>query len=194
MIATPTEAPHPRTWTKEEYYRLGELGFFRGQRVELIGGTILVLDRQSPPHATVLSLVAQRLAGIFGSQTSVRQQGPLDLEATTEPEPDVAVVLGARRQHLHAHPTSAVLIVEVSDTTLAYDRGRKASLYASAGIRDYWIINLVTPQVEIYRDPIPDAAEPFGHRYSTRMDRLPGDSVTPLALPAAVIPVIDLLP
>jgi len=86
------------------------------------------------------------------------------------------------------------LVVGISDSTLAYDRGRKASLYASAGILDYWIINLVTPQVEIYRDPVADTAAPFGHRYSQRVDHLPGAILTPLALPNSTVAVVDLLP
>lgn len=192
-----TATDHPvreRTWTKEEYYRLGELGFFRGQRVELLEGVLMVMSPQGAPHGGTVHLVAKVLEGFFLPPFLVRAQLPLDLGAATEPEPDIAVVQGTLRQFQVAHPTHADLIVEVSETTLAYDRGRKASLYASAGIRDYWVVNLVTPQVEVYRDPVPDPAEPFGYRYAVRVDRLPGDVVSPLALPTAVIPVVDLLP
>jgi Uma2 family endonuclease len=183
-----------RTWTKEEYYRLGELGFFRGQRVELIGGQLMVMSPQGPPHMGLISTIARVLDGLFAPHFYARQQGPIDLGATTEPEPDIAVVVCPRQSYLTVHPTHAHLIIEIGDSTLTYDRGRKASLYASAGIADYWIVNLVTPQVEVYRDPVPDAAEPFGHRYTRRADHLAGDTVSPLALPAALIPVVDLLP
>lgn len=182
-----------RTWTKAEYYRLGELGFFRGQRVELIAGHILELGLPPPPHATALMLAAHALAH-FQPTCHVQTRMPLNLGATTEPEPDVAVVVGQVRDYATAHPTHAVLVVEVGDALLAYNRGGKASLYASAAILEYWVVNLVDRQVEIYRDPVPDANEPFGHRYSVRVDRLPGETLSPLALPSAVLAVDDLLP
>src|SRR5262249_8310567 len=131
----------PRRWSKAEYYRLGELGFFQGQRVELIEGRIMVLSPQNPPHAGTLDAVAEVLRGLFGPGYRVRVQMPMDLGQTTEPEPDVAVVAGTVQQFLTAHPTSAALIVEVSDTKVSYDRKRKGSLYARAGIADYWIRN-----------------------------------------------------
>ena len=97
-------------------------------------------------------------------------------------EADLAVVLGTSLQFISAHPTDAALIVEVSDTTVSYDRRRKGSLYARAGVADYWIINLVRGQLEVYRNPIPDASRPYGHRYASRTDLLPPAVVSPLAL------------
>jgi Uma2 family endonuclease len=82
----------------------------------------------------------------------------------------------------------------VSETTLAYDRGRKASLYAASGIADYWIVNLVQRQLEIYRNPIADASQPFGFRYDQRTILNPNDHASPLAAPPARILVADLLP
>jgi Uma2 family endonuclease len=184
----------PRRFSKAEYYRLGELGFFRGQRVELIEGHIMVLSPQNAPHTFSVDQVAFLLEQAFGPSYWVRRQYPLDLGQTTEPEPDVSVVVGTRRQYTQAHPTTAELIVEVSDTTLAYDRHRKGSLYARAGIADYWVVNLRARHVEVYRVPIPDALRVYGHRYSSRTDLLPGATVSPLALPQAAIPVADLLP
>ncbi len=91
-------------------------------------------------------------------------------------------------------PTSALLVVEVSETTLYYDRNQKASLYAASGIADYWIINVVQRQVEVYRDPVPDATQAFGYRYASRTILDPGEVVSPLALPGATVAVADLLP
>src|SRR5690349_19571305 len=122
----------PRRWNKEEYYRLGELGFFNGQRVELIEGRLMVHSPQKPLHAAVVAQVDDLARPLFGSGYVVRCQLPLDLGQVLEPEPDVAVVVGTHWQYLTAHPTSALLIVEVSDTTLAYDRDEKGSLYARA--------------------------------------------------------------
>jgi Uma2 family endonuclease len=84
--------------------------------------------------------------------------------------------------------------VEVSDSSLSYDRRRKGSLYARAGIADYWIVNLVRRRLEVYRAPIPDASRPYGHRSSSRTDLLPPATVNPLALPHAAIAVADLPP
>jgi Uma2 family endonuclease len=111
----------------------------------------------------------------------------------SEPEPDVAYVPGTLRQ-VRTHPTTALLIVEVSDTTLSYDRGNKASLYASAGIADYWIVNLVDRVVEVLRNPALSPAAKFGWSYSTTTTHFSGDSVTPLAAPSASVAVADLLP
>jgi Uma2 family endonuclease len=182
-----------RRFSKAEYYRLGELGFFRGQRVELIEGKIVVLSPQKAPHWATVERVRDRLALVFGPSFLVRMQGPLDIGQTTEPEPDVAVVSGTLANYTQAHPTSAELIVEVSDTTLSHDRRRKGSLYARAGILDYWIINLKRRQLEVYRAPIPDPTQRYGHRYSSRTDLLPPATVSPLARPGAVIPVVDLI-
>jgi Uma2 family endonuclease len=183
-----------RRFSKREYYRMGELGFFRGQRVELIEGRILVMSPQNALHSTGVTRVLNALVPVFATGHVVRPQLPLDLGQTTEPEPDVAVVVGDVDDYTQAHPTSAVLIVEVSDSTLSYDRNRKGSLYARSGVQDYWIVNLVQRQVEVYRAPIPDASRRYGHRYSSRVDLLPGAGVTPLALPGVSIPVADLLP
>jgi Uma2 family endonuclease len=194
MATIPRQAGVRRKhWTKDEYYRLGELGFFRGQKVELIEGTLMVQSPQKPPHSNVVDVVAELLRDAFGKGYRVRCQLPVDLGQTSEPEPDVLVVPGTRQQYRNSHPTSAVLIVEVSDTTLSYDRGRKGSLYARAGVSDYWVVNLKDRRVEVYRDPVPDPAHHYGHRYANRTDLVPPATVSPLALPGASIPVADLL-
>jgi Uma2 family endonuclease len=182
-----------RRWSKAEYYRLGELGFFPGERVELIEGRIMVLSPQNPQHASHVDHIADVLRNAFGAGYRVRLQMPIDLGQTTEPEPDIVVVAGTSAQFLNAHPTSADLIVEVSDTTLSYDRRRKGGLYARAGVADYWIVNLVHRRVEVYRAPVPDANRPYGHRYSSRTDLTPPAVIAPLALPQAVVAVADLL-
>ncbi len=181
-------------WSKSEYYRLGELGFFRGQRVELIEGRLMVRSPQGPLHGGTINHVGDVLRALFGPGYRVREQLPLDLGQTTEPEPDFAIVAGTVQQFLAAHPTNAALVVEVSDTTLSYDRNRKGSLYARAGILDYWIINVVARQVEVYRGPVPDPNEPYGHRYSSRTDLVPPATVSPLALPNSSVPVASLFP
>ncbi len=121
-------------------------------------------------------------------------QIPLTLGGRSEPEPDVAVVSGGPRDYLVSHPTSALLVVEIADTTVRFDRRDEGSLYARAGVLDYWIVNLVAAQLAIYRDPGPDATARRGYAYSTRLIGRPGDEISPLARPDARIKVNDLLP
>src|SRR5437763_824928 len=93
-----------RGWTKEEYYRLADLGFFRGQRVEVIEGQLMVFSPQRTPHATAIACMTQVLPPLFAVGHHVRVQLPMDLGQTTEPEPDVAVVIGDPRAYSQQHP------------------------------------------------------------------------------------------
>ena len=189
-LLQPTD-PQPRRWTKAEYYAMADLGWFRGQRVELVEGDVMVLSPQKFVHYATVDKDTEVLRATFGSGFWVRAQAPIDLGTLSEPEPDVSVVRGSRSDDT-AHPTTAVLLVEVSDTTLSNDRGPKASLYARAGIADYWIVNLVRSQLEIFRDPVPDAAQPFGFGYATRTVLSAADFVSPLAAPQQRVAVADL--
>jgi Uma2 family endonuclease len=103
-------------------------------------------------------------------------------------------VTGSARNYATQHPTSAEVVVEVSDTTLAYDMGDKARLYASASIADYWVIDVVNRQLSVFHNPTPDAAQPFGAAYASMTTLGPNDSVSPLAASHASIRVSDLLP
>lgn len=190
-IPAPDE-PTPRRWTREEYYRMGDLGFFQGQRVELIEGEIMVHSPQSWPHASTVDRVAGALRRILENGFWVRTQFPLNL-GTSDSEPDVSVVPG-RREDYSDHPTTAELIVEVSDTTLAYDRTRKASLYARVGIAEYWIVNLVNTQLEVRRHPQPDPSLHYGHGYGSLATLTPPGVVHLLAAPQVSLAVADLLP
>jgi Uma2 family endonuclease len=124
----------------------------------------------------------------------VRVQNPISLDDESAPEPDIAVVRGSLTDYRHAHPARPALIIEVAEASLRFDRIEKGSLYARAGIVDYWIVNLVDRVVEVYRDPGPDLTAPFGWRYaSVERFRQPA-ALTLLGAPAAPIPVAALLP
>ena len=112
----------------------------------------MVMSPQNFAHYAAIDKAAEVLRGVFGPGFWVRTQAPLELGQSSDPEPDVSVVAG-RREDYSDHPTTAVLVVEVSDTTLAFDRGDKANLYAAAGIADYWVIDVNGRRVEVYRDP-----------------------------------------
>ena len=186
--------PRTRIWTRDEFHRMTDLGFFAGQRAELLEGEILVFRPQKPAHFVATDQVADLLRRHFARGFHVRMQGPLDLGPHSEPEPDVAVVKGSRSAYRTRHPRIAVLVVEVSDATLLNDRNRKASLYARAGIADYWIVNLVDRQLEIYRQPQPDPTRPYGHGYGATTILGVKRSVSPLAAPKVSLAVADLLP
>jgi Uma2 family endonuclease len=188
-------APRLRLWTREEYYKMAEAGVFRpGERVELIGGRIVMMSPQNSPHFTAICLVEDGLRTIFGTGYVVRVQGPLDLNPSSQPEPDIAVVRGSVRDYASAHPTTALLIVEISESSLAFDQGEKASLYASAGIPDYWIVNLLDRRLEIYRNPVAMTGQPYGYGYRTGTHYFAADVVVPLVAPQGTIKVADLLP
>jgi Uma2 family endonuclease len=184
-----------RRWTRLEYERLVEAAIFQPtERLELLGGELIIAEPQGTRHAAVVTLVADVLRRVLGASWQIRVQAPLALDEESEPEPDVAVVPGSPRDYLAAHPSRPALLVEVAEWSLVLDRGKKASLYARAGVADYWLVNLVDDVIEVHRQPVPDPAAPYGWRFFavTRLDR--GRHVVPLAVPSARIPVADLLP
>lgn len=184
-----------RRWKRVEYEQLVEKGVFMpGERVELIDGLLLVAEPQSSSHFTAVRLVERALVRAFGEGWDVRAQGPIALDDTSEPEPDVAVVRGELRDYVEAHPADPVLVVEVALTSLNYDREHKSSLYARAGRPEYWIVNLIDRVLEVRREPAPSPSAPYGWDYSSVEVLRPGDSACPLAAPAARIAVADLLP
>jgi Uma2 family endonuclease len=184
-----------RRWTRAEYDRLIAIGVFRADEpVELLGGELVVAEPQGSAHFTAVGLVEDALRAALGTGWLVRSQGPIALDDESEPEPDVAVAPGTRRDYAGAHPARPVLVVEVSDSSLGLDRDYKGSLYARAGLTDYWILNLAERVLEIYRQPVASAAARFGWRYASRERIEPDVSIAPLAAPGARIRVRDLLP
>ena len=195
MVVAVTPAVGIRRFSRLEYERLAELEFFQpDERLELIDGLLVVREPQDSPHATGVRLVLRALREVFGAGWIVDSQLPLALDDYSEPEPDAAVVAGHPRDYRDAHPTRPVLIVEVAESRLAFDRREKASLYARAGIADYWVVNLVDRVLEVYREPVAAPAAPYGFRYRSVTRLRPPATVTPIAAPLAAIPVADLLP
>jgi Uma2 family endonuclease len=182
--------PRARRWTRAEFHRAAELGVFGPEeRLELLDGEIFRKITQNEPHVYVVRRADRLLGALFGPGTHVRVQAPIILNDQSEPEPDVAVVTGGERDYLARHPAAsdALLLVEVADTTLRYDRTRKGPAYARAGIREYWIVNLGNRQLEVYRDP-------SRSRYRTVLIYGADETVSPLAAPHATLRVADLLP
>ena len=183
-----------RRWTRLEYERLIDIGIFRpGERLELLAGHLVVREPQGSLHATAVGLAEDSLRACFGLGWVVRVQMPIALEDESEPEPDVAVVPGARRDYELAHPSRPALLVEVAEASAADDRGPKAGLYARGGVPEYWIVNLVDRVLEVRREPAPSPATPSGWSYGVVAILREGDSIAPLARPAS-IEVTALLP
>jgi len=183
-----------RRWRRVEYERLVDLGVFVGERLELLDGVLLVREPQGSAHAAIVTKIGRVLTSAFGGGWHPRLHSPLALGEHSEPEPDVAVVTGEPQDYIVAHPSTAALVVEVADSSLRLDRRFKAAVYARAGLREYWIVNLVEGVLEVHREPQPaaDAADDWLYR-SVEVLR-PPVTVTPRAAPAARIPVADLLP
>lgn len=194
-IATPVPAGPPRNllWTVDQFHYLGDLGCFEGRRAMLIDGVIVEEGPMNPPHATAATKTEDAIREAFGRGWHVRVSKPFVISTVSDPEPDVAVIPG-RPGDYSTHPSTASLIVEVSDTSLRYDTTVKMSLYAAGGIADYWVLDVNARQLLVFRDPVPDANQPHGHGYSTALTLGPTDTVSPLAAPHATITVADLLP
>lgn len=166
---TPTDSVVPKRWTRSEYHRMAEVGLFGpNDRMELIEGAIIEVAPQGSRHYTVLMRVAHILQERIEGHHHLRTQGPLALADDSEPEPDIALVEGTLDDYADAHPTTARLVVEISDTTLAADRQVKSRVYARASIPEYWIVNLVDRQVEVYTEPGAVGESPTGFGYRIR--------------------------
>jgi Uma2 family endonuclease len=185
-----TAAAHlPHVWTRVEYERLiASGGLHPESRVELVDGEILDMAPQEGLHATGVRLAEEAMRSAFGRGFDVRTQLPVAIDGHSEPEPDIAVVTGTPRDYRDAHPTTAVLVIEVADSSLDFDRTRKLSLYARNAIPEYWILNLVDAVLEVHR-------EPAGGDYARRTVLGASERITPLrAADARGIAVADVLP
>ena len=184
--------PQPWKWSREDYRKLGELGFFDGRRVQLVFGEIIDMGKQGWPHAAALALLVEVLRRVFATSHWIHEQKPFPV-AGSEPEPDAAVIPGSPRNYTD-HPTIAALIVEVADTTLDYDLSTKAELYATANVADYWVLDVSGRQLHVLRDPQPLPKGLGATAYRVHLTLGPADCVSPLAMPTASILVSDLLP
>jgi Uma2 family endonuclease len=183
-----------KRWKRAEYDRLVELGVFEGDPIELIGGQLVVAEPKGTYHTTALSMIEYALRAVLPVGWIVRTQAPVSLDDESEPEPDLAVVPGRPVDYRDAHPARPVLAIEVAESSLAFDRKHKGSLYSRAEIPDYWIVNLVDRVLEVYREPGLDASACYGWRYRSVTTLGPPAVVIPLAFPAVQLAVADLLP
>jgi Uma2 family endonuclease len=182
-------------FTGEEYYSMIDTGIVaEDDPVELLAGWLVRKTTEGPAHRTALDLLGDALAGRLSATWDIRAHAPITV-SEGEPEPDLALVRGDRREcrQRHSGPGDIVLLVEVADTSLARDRGIKKQMYAWDGIPVYWIVNLLERHLEVYTAP---ASAPGGADYRERHDYGLEDEV-PIVLDGVEVgrlPVPELLP
>jgi Uma2 family endonuclease len=185
-------------FTYDQYQEMIRLGLFdppEEHRVELLFGKIVPVYGKSPmspinpPHDdTVDELIDWSGEVLPRGAVRVRVQGSIGIQGfASQPQPDFAWLVPRRYRTLRPTPADILLLVEVSDSTLNKDRGRKARLYARAGIADYWIVNIKERTIEVRRDPV-------GSNYQSIVIYKVGDEVHPLAFPDVSLAVSRLFP
>ena len=148
-----------RRFTRAEYYRMAEVGILGpGDRVELIRGEIVEMSPPGRRHRAFVYNLTRLLSRRLPEHAIVSVQSPLPLTDDTEPEPDLAVLRGREvpYKEREAWAEDALLVIEVADTSLAYDRSTKRRLYAEARIPEYWVVDCAAEAVEVHRDPGPE--------------------------------------
>ena len=178
-----------KLFTVDEYYRMAEAGILGPEdRVELIDGEIIQMSPIGVRHLGCVNAATALFTAAFGVRAVISVQNPLQLNDYTEPEPDIVLLKPRKDFYRHKHPyaNDALLVVEVSDTTLRYDRNVKLPRYAAAGVPEVWIENLEDDELLVYRDPV-------GKIYSTTLTLHAGDSVSVLAFPETIFKVEEIL-
>ncbi|MBN3878943.1 MULTISPECIES: Uma2 family endonuclease [unclassified Nostoc] len=156
-----------KRFTIAEYHRLAELGFFEeNDRVELIKGEIIQMAAKGTPHSVCSTRLYRELFKLVLEEAILRGQEPIIIPNDSEPEPDLVIVRNRPDDYLEAHPSPSdvLLVIEISNSTLKYDQDVKLSVYAEAGISDYWIFNLVDNYLESYSEPYKDLQAKYGYR------------------------------
>lgn len=180
-------APARRLLTIEDFYRMDDAGIFQpDERLELIEGELFVVAAMGSEHAVCTYRTGQWFRSRLPAHTILREEKPVRLPPRSEPLPDIAIVRHHDDLYLSAHPGPAdlILIIEVADTTLAYDRGRKLAMYAGAGITVYWVADLRGRRLFVHRQP-----EQRAYRDVTDMRE---GSLSPLAFSEIVMSLDDI--
>lgn len=142
-------------WTIDEYHSMIEAGLLDNRRVELIKGEIVEMPPEGEAHAYFSSEAENYLRGLVGTRATVRSGKPITLPDNSEPEPDIAIVQKLGREYLshHPYPENIFWLIEYSNSSLDKDLNLKTKIYAEAGIKEYWVVNLVKRQLIVFRDP-----------------------------------------
>ena len=182
-------APQKYLLTVEEFDRMGEAGIFtEDDRVELLDGEIYVMAPIGDEHSVGVRVLLNRLARLLGERAIVDAQNPMRLSDRSEPQPDI-LLLKPRADFYRSgkpRPEDVLLLVEVAESSLTYDRREQLPRSARAGVREVWIVNLVSGQIEVYRSPV-------GAEYTETVVYRRGHTVSPQAFPDIAIAVTDVV-
>ncbi|BAY11234.1 Uma2 family endonuclease [Calothrix sp. NIES-2098] len=174
-------------WTIERYHRAIEAGIFDDQPIELLRGDLIVMPPEREPHAYYNTEAADYLRTLLGERAKIRDAKPITLPNNSEPSPDIAIVkpLGEIYLQHHPYPEDIFFLIEFSNSTLSKDLGEKKAIYAEAGIAEYWVVNLKSLQLQVFRD--------LKHgEYTTELTLTTGN-ITPLAFPDVFVQVHRLI-
>jgi Uma2 family endonuclease len=183
------QMPVEHRFTAREYHRMAETGVLKPDaRVELLDGQIIDMSPIGPSHGGAVKRLIRLFGKLSAGRWLIAAQDPLALDDHSEPEPDLMLLKPAKDDYSSRHPgpEDVFLLIEVADTSLAYDRGEKLPAYARAGVTETWILNLVEQTLEVCRDPQYD-----GYGSITILRR--GDQARPLAFPDVAVEVAELL-
>jgi len=175
-------------WTVDHYHQAVEAGVFEGAPIELLNGELVEMSPEGVPHAGLNDRSSRYLQRLLGERAIVRVGHPITLPNRSEPEPDLAIVEPLEDIYIdehHPYPDNIFWIVEYSNSSLQKDLEVKSKVYAEAGIREYWVINLKTRELNVFRNPV-------NGKYQ-RQVRLTGGVISPLAFPDVQIDVVRLL-
>jgi Uma2 family endonuclease len=173
-----------RPLRRAEYDRMVAQGLFDGEKLELLRGVLVAMTPQDAPHAAVVQRLTELFTAAIGGRASVRIQLPLAISEDSEPEPDVAIV--PRGDYDDAHPATALLVIEVAQTSLSKDRSLKAELYAASGIPEYWVVDIPHRLVQVH-------AAPAGGRYREVATVGRGQTLRPRSFPDVEVAVSDVV-
>jgi Uma2 family endonuclease len=197
MPTAVTEAPYRpvpaeptrKRWTRAEYAALDDIGLLNQQRLELVDGELISKMGKKRPHVNALTFVQEWLIEVFGRGV-VNTEAPIDVapedNPTNEPQPDIIVLKRPSREFKKANPqpTDLHLVVEISETTLGFDLTKKTTLYARAGVAEYWVLDVAARRLVVHR-------EPMEGRYVSVAVYGEQETVAPLAAPSAEFRIAD---
>ncbi|BAY63986.1 hypothetical protein NIES22_40760 [Calothrix brevissima NIES-22] len=174
-------------WSVERYHQAIEAGIFDGQPIELLRGDLIVMPPEREPHAYYNTETADYLRALLGERVKIRDAKPITLPNDSEPAPDIAVVkpLGEIYLQHHPYPEDIFWVIEFSQATLSKDLNEKKEIYGKAGIIEYWVVNLKTPQLQVFRDL-------NNGEYKTELTFTTG-TISPLAFPDVSVQVQRLI-
>ena len=158
MTHSAQAAPTPHRFTRKEYHRLAESHLLADERVELLNGVIITMSPQNSPHAATIHRLLFTLLPVLGDAAYIRVQAPIVLNDWSEPEPDIVICQPDPSDYAKQHPRAdqVMVVIEVADSSLAYDQVQKAQAYAASGIPEYWIVNLSARTIAILTNPSRD--------------------------------------